>query len=123
MELVESFVRAAEVGDVTTVVQLLKDGMPVDVSYGIGWTALHRATLRNRIDVAELLLLEGADVNRQDVIEDTPLHMAARYNYTEVARLLIQNGADVNIRNEYNITPLDDAEKGSEVERLLLQLQ
>ena len=123
MQLVVSFLIAARDGDVTTVVHMLKDGMPVDVSDGVGWTALHRATLRNRIDVIKLLLHEGADVNKQDDDKDTPLHWAARYNYTEVARLLIQNGADVNIRNYLNKTPLDDARKGSELERLLLQHQ
>ena len=97
--------------------------MPVDVSDWFGWTALHRATISNRIDVIKLLLHERADVNRQDLTKETPLHLAARYNYTEVARLLIQNGADVNIRKFLNKTPLDVAEKGTEVERLLLQLQ
>ena len=96
--------------------------MPVDVRDVNGWTALYFATIINQIDVAELLLHEGADVNRQDDDDkDTPLHYAALYNYTEVARLLIQNGADVNIRNYCNETPLDEARKGSEVERLLLQ--
>ena len=97
--------------------------MPVDVSYVNGGTALHYATVSNRIDVIKLLLREGADVNKQDDDKNTPLHWAARYNYTEVARLLIQNRADVNIRNYLNNTPLDDARKGSEVERLLLQHQ
>ena len=97
--------------------------MSVDVSSAFGWTALHRAIMFNRIDVIKLLLHEGADVNRQNNRKDTPLHYAARYNYTEVARLLIQNGADVNIRNYLNKTPLDDARKGSELERLLLQHQ
>ena len=98
--------------------------MPVDVSDGDGWTALHRTTLFNRIDVVKVLLHEGADVNKQNYdYKKTPLHWAAQNNKTEVARLLIQNGADVNIRNKRNKTPLDDARKGSEVERLLLQHQ
>ena len=97
--------------------------MPVDVSNVYGWTALHHATMRNRIDVIKLLLLEGADVNKQNDGKETPLHLAAQFNKTEVARLLIQNGADVNIRNDVNETPLDDADEGSEVERLLLQHQ
>ena len=97
--------------------------MPVDVRDVNGWTALHYATRYNRIDVVKLLLHEGADVNKQNDYKNTPLHLAARDNYTEVARLLIQNGADVNIRNYLNNTPLDNARKGSEVERLLLQHQ
>ena len=97
--------------------------MPVDVSNLFGWAALYHATIDNHIDVIKLLLHEGADVNKQDNRKDTPLHVAAQFNKTEVARLLIQNGADVNIRNRYNKRPLDDAHKGSEVERLLLQHQ
>ena len=97
--------------------------MPVDVSDWFGWTALHNATMDNRIDVIKLLLHKGADVNKQNDNKDTPLHFAAQFNHTEVARLSIQNGADVNIRNDVNNTPLDYADKGSEVERLLLQHQ
>ena len=52
--------------------------MAVDVSDGNGWTALHHATLVNRTDVIKRLLHEGADVNRQDIVEATPLHYAAQ---------------------------------------------
>ena len=102
---------------------MLSEGMPVDVIFGSGWTALHSATLLNRTDVIKRLLHEGADVNRQTLWEDTPLHKAARYNKTEAARLLLDNGADINLKNDDNETPLDVASKGSEVESLLLQLQ
>ena len=97
--------------------------MPVNVSDWIGWTALYHATCSNRIDVIKHLLLEGADVNRQNRFKDTPLHLAARNNITEVARLLINNGADINIQNKDKKTPLDEAHEGSEVKYLLLQLQ
>ena len=97
--------------------------MPVDVSDGDGWTALHRATAFNRSDVIKRLLNEEADVNRQDVTKDTPLYFAAQNNYTEAVRLLLDNGADINLKNNVNKTPRDAAPKGSEVERLLLQFQ
>ena len=93
------------------------------MSNAFGWTALHYATGFNRTGVVKQLLHEGADANRQTRSKDTPLHLATRNNHTEVARLLVLYGADVNIRNERNKTPLDDAEKGTEVERLLLQYQ
>ena len=110
-------------GDVTTVDQMLRNGMPVDVSGVNGCAALHLATSFNQTDIIKHLLHEGADVNiqRRDD-KETPLHTAARANYTEVARMLIDNGADVNLTKENN-TPLDVARKGSEVERLLVQLQ
>ena len=37
--------------------------------------------------------------------------------------MLVDNGADINLKDEYDQKPLDRAPKGSEVERLLLQLQ
>ena len=103
---------------------MLGDGMPVDVSDGGDWTALHWATMYNRTDVVKQLLHEGADVNRLfGYINETPLHCAAQLNNTEAARLLMGNGADINLKNYENKTPLDEAKEGSEVESLLLQLQ
>ena len=103
---------------------MLREGMPVDVSGGNGFTALHYATLFDRTDVIKRLVDEGADVNRQDRwYKDTPLHLAARDNYTEAVRLLLDNGADINLKNNDNKTPLHVALKGSEIESLLLQLQ
>ena len=94
--------------------------MPVDVSYGNGWTALHLASRFNRTDVIKHLLHEGANMNRQTrYTKDTPLHYAAKDNNTEAARILIENGADVNLMNYGNKTPLDLARKGSKVEHLL----
>ena len=111
-------------GDVITVDRMLREGMPVDVSGGNGFTALHYATLFDRTDVIKRLVDEGADVNRQDRwYKDTPLHMAALYNNTEAVRLLLDNGADINLINDGNKTPLHVALKGSEIESLLLQLQ
>ena len=103
---------------------MLREGMPVDVSFEIGRTALHRATAFNQTDVIKRLLHEGADVNRQiRFFKNTPLHMAVQNNSTEAVRLLLDNGADINLKNDDNKTPLDEAHKGSDVESLLLQLQ
>ena len=103
---------------------MLRDGMPVDVS-GVGdWTGLHFAIKKNRTVVIKQLLNDETDVNRQNQHgKDTPLHFAARDNNTAVVQILIDHGADVNLINDDNKTPLDVADEGSEVERLLMQLQ
>ena len=86
---------------------MLRDGIPVDVSDGGDWTALHWAIMYNRTDVVKQLLHEGADVSRQfGYINETPLHYAAQLNNTEAARLLMGNGADINLKNYENKTPL-----------------
>ena len=103
---------------------MLTEGMPVDVSDVDGWTALHHATWHNQTDVIKRLLHEGADVNRHNgYFQETPLHFAARDSNTGAVRLLLDNGPDINVKNIDNLTPLDEAQKGSEVESLLLQLQ
>ena len=103
---------------------MLRNGVPVDVSIGNDWTALHAATRFNRTDVIKHLLHEGANLNIQDrYYKETPLHWAARNNNTAAVRVLIENGADVNLINSRNQTPLDLVRKGSKVERLLTQLQ
>ena len=103
---------------------MLREGMPVDASFGIGRTALHCATSCTQTDVIKRLLHEGADVNRQiRFFKNTPLHSAVQLNNTKVVQLLLDNGADINLKTYYKKTPLDEAHKGSPVESLLLQLQ
>ena len=103
---------------------MLRGGMPVDVEGNQGSRALHCASKSNRSDVIKRLLYEGADVNIQDrYLGYTPLHFAALRNHTKAAQMLVDNGADINLKDEYDQKPLDRAPKGSEVERLLLQLQ
>ena len=118
-----SFLDAARDGDIRTVDQMLKDGMPVDVIDLDGWTALHRAAMFNQTEVAKLLLRAGADIDKQDNNGGTPLHFAALYNKAEVARLLMDEGADASLKNGRNKTPLDCAYDDQEVKRLLLELQ
>ena len=111
-------------GDVTIIDRMVRDGMPVDVSDGAGYTALHCASMHNRTDVIKYLLHEGADMNRQiRYYKNTPLHWAARCKSTDAARMLIDNGADVNLMDNDSKRPLDYAREGSEVERLLLQVR
>jgi ankyrin repeat protein len=56
------------------------------------------------IDVAELLLAKGADVNTKDKYGSTPLHHAVSKGYKDLAKLLIASGADVNARASSGVT-------------------
>ena len=74
---------------------------------------LHLAARSNLVEVADLLLQSGADVNaRQQNTEETPLIMAvyghfhdrhSRNNPTEMAELLLTRGAEVNARSSTSI--------------------
>ncbi|XP_063676952.1 transient receptor potential cation channel subfamily A member 1-like [Bolinopsis microptera] len=52
---------------------------PIDTPDGEGFTALHYAARYNNVDVMELLIEHGADVNVKDEDGQTPLHHATRY--------------------------------------------
>jgi len=60
-----------------------------------GWTALHHAVSRRKIDVVQFILLEGCDVNIPNkFFLRTPLHLAVQRRDREMIRVLLQFGAD-----------------------------
>ncbi|MBN1359763.1 MAG: ankyrin repeat domain-containing protein [Sedimentisphaerales bacterium] len=61
-------------------------------------TLLHWAAYCNHLNVAEVLLERGADVDA-DAQVASPLHWAVRKNHLDLARLLLNSGAHVNAAN------------------------
>ena len=53
---------------------------------------MHLAAMRGRMEIAELLIAEGADVNGMNGIGETPLDWAIRSKLTEIADLLRKHG-------------------------------
>ncbi len=76
-----------------------------------GCTLLEFATLGHSIDVTELLVERGADVNAVDRGGETALHMACRTQDVYLARFLLSHGAQrsVQVRDAAGNTPLIDA--------------
>lgn len=92
--------------------------LDINIKDFYGGTALHMVYV---IERAEVLLINGADVNARDDYKDTPLINACYADDVELAKLLILYGADVNARNEStNQTPLDVAFENGNVEMLKL---
>ena len=87
---------------------MVEAGMPVDITDGVGWTALITAAINNRTDVVRCLLDKGADVNKHRSGR-TALHWASIYNHTDVMRMLLQHGAIKDIKDELGDTPIDRA--------------
>ncbi|KAI1110508.1 ankyrin repeat-containing domain protein [Nemania sp. NC0429] len=61
-------------------------------------SAIHAASFRNFHEVAQLLLANGADVNKQSEPYGTALQAASICGSYEVAQLLVKAGANVNAR-------------------------
>lgn len=58
------------------------------------------------LNVAKVLIDNGANINAGNVIMTTPLHYAASHNYVDVIKYLIQRGANIEARDVNNNTPL-----------------
>jgi len=70
------------------------------------------------VDIAELLVTSGADLNIQDNRGNTALCRALYFSYKDIARMLIEAGADVNIRPEKeNFMTQDINETYAELEK------
>ena len=65
-----------------------------------GETPLHVAIPTENIEMCELLIEGGADVNIRDNKGQTALHIASEEGHSEVVKLLINAGADVNIKDK-----------------------
>lgn len=126
---------AASKGDVVKIYSLLKYGVDVNTrkdvtahfaealgnvftytenaytpSYSL--TPLHFAALNGHVNVVELLIRNGADVNAKDDSGLTPLHLASGGGYEEIVKLLSNSRADVNAKDSKDVAPLHFAAEG-----------
>ncbi|RYH40644.1 MAG: ankyrin repeat domain-containing protein [Alcaligenaceae bacterium] len=73
----------------------------------LGWTPLHYAASRGRLDVAKLLISRKAMINAPAPDGTTPLMMAALSKNDAMVTLLINAGADPTTRNLSNLNAAD----------------
>ncbi|XP_076288512.1 transient receptor potential cation channel subfamily A member 1-like [Lasioglossum baleicum] len=90
---------AVEKGYLNIVEDLLKYGADINrlnrSRFGRDLTALHSAVKTYQVEVAQLLLNYGANVNVKDGRGTTPIDYAIQNGDTEMTKLLLANGADI----------------------------
>ena len=59
----------------------------------IGYTPLHYSAWNGDIDIAELLIVKGANLNARDNNYNTPLDVAVKANKIKIASYLRNSGA------------------------------
>ncbi len=95
--------------DITGVKQLIDSGTDINKQDGAGFTALHFACQENNIELVELLIERGAELEIRDVYGNTPLIRAVssfRGN-GEVIDYLLSKGADMNVKNDYGHSAIE----------------
>ncbi len=88
---------------VACVKKAIDAGANINVKNRGGRTALMYNAFRGQLDIVELLLRLGADIN---VGGNAVLMLVTPQCYMNVIRLLISAGADVNVKNKYGDTAL-----------------
>src|SRR6266849_443595 len=92
-------------------------------------TPLHAASVKGHLNIASLLLRNGADPNSRDHLGRVPLHRVSQCGQLvmaksslEIARLLVDSDADVNATDDEGCAPLHAAAESGyrEIAELLL---
>jgi ankyrin repeat protein len=93
------------------ILRQLKNGQPVDInepsSKAYQNTALHQAADLGRVDIVQLLLDQGADIEAKNELFATPLHIAVWAGYQDIVELLLlDNKANIEAKYADGISPL-----------------
>uniref|UniRef100_A0A671KXX4 Ankyrin-1-like n=1 Tax=Sinocyclocheilus anshuiensis TaxID=1608454 RepID=A0A671KXX4_9TELE len=108
---------AARNDDTRTAAVLLQNDPNPDVLSKVctGFTPLHIAAHYENLNVAQLLLNRGADVNFTPKNGITPLHIASRRGNVIMVRLLLDRGAKIDAKTKDELTPLHCAARNGHV--------
>ena len=91
-----------------------------DITYGLN--ALHRVIINNQIDMVQLFINNGANINIQDYYGHTSIHYSISENHIEIFKLLIKYNPDLNLTDIDGNTPLHLYLKNNNLEKDILQI-
>ena len=99
-------VDAARNADANALRALLKQGADVNAASADGTTALHWASYRDNVDIADLLIRAGAKVDAANDLGATPLWTASLNGSSAMVKRLLEAGAHPNLALLLGETPL-----------------
>jgi ankyrin repeat protein len=100
-------IRAVRAGDMEELKSMLAKGYDVDLRNKLtGVTSLHMAATVNNVDMIEVLLEAGAEIDAKTKEGLTPLHLATGTNRVEAVKLLLEKGANIEAKDNRGNTPL-----------------
>ena len=95
--------------DVASCLAVIAAGADLSLKDGNGWTPLHLAAAKNKIDLVTLMLEKGADISILSDAGGTPLHEASVSGSKELIELLLSKGVDPSVVSKTGKTALDHA--------------
>ncbi|KAI3723122.1 hypothetical protein L2E82_34484 [Cichorium intybus] len=115
-------IHAARQGHTSTAKYLIEHGANPALSSELGATALHHVAGIGNIELMEVLLSSGVEVDSQSDA-GTPLVWAAGHGQQDALKLLLKHKADPNIETDDGITPLLSAVAAGSLPCLELLIQ
>ncbi|XP_018427602.1 PREDICTED: ankyrin repeat domain-containing protein 6 isoform X4 [Nanorana parkeri] len=106
--LSERLLVAAYKGQVDNVVQLINKGAKVAVTKH-GRTPLHLAAHKGHLNVVQILIKAGCELNIQDDGHQTALHRASVVGHSDILAVLIQEGCALDRQDKDGNTALHEA--------------
>ncbi|NER00133.1 MAG: hypothetical protein F6K30_26115 [Cyanothece sp. SIO2G6] len=98
---------SALIGDLKKIKNCLKSGLDINIKDFSGVTALHYAAKGGQLEVGELLINNGADINlSMNSQGGPPLSWAILFKKNQFMELLISKGANINTSDEKQRSPL-----------------
>ena len=115
---------AAENGSVASILELVENGVSIDIRNRRGHAPLHCATMSGHLEAIKTLLGKGAAINAIDHQRYTSLRYAIVWEQApEIVQTLLEHNADTSIRSKRGQTPLHDAAVMNSEDALLLLLK
>jgi len=87
--------------DPTAILDYIKQNNNVDIKDEQGETALFKAATYGNIEIAKIMLLNGADINAKSNSNSTPLLKAILCSKEAMIKYLLAEGADINARDKF----------------------
>ena len=106
-ELGMDIFEAAKAGDLTRVRELIAaDPTIVNLRDDTQKTPLHIAAENGHLDIVQIFICGGVDLNAVDENKNTPLHLAAAGGHSSIVQQLVNAGASVYVQNKEGVDPL-----------------
>lgn len=88
-----------------------------------GWTPLHYAATSANLPIIRLLLENSAYIDAESPNGSTPLMMASMYGTPDAVKLLIEEGADPLLKNQQGLTAQQFAQRGNRLDSVEMLLK
>ena len=103
-DIFELFEKVVYKSDMELFKSLISEIEDINIQNSYGWTLLHITIRRGETAMVELLLDNGAEIDKIDGVGWTPLMEAIMDDKPDLCKLLVEKGADKSIANTRGAT-------------------